>query len=148
MPVVAFTLTPFHIIQTTKHQDKLSTAQINKAWSKTTNHYCRKSGEQTSNDQSRTRTFASPSPPKHAENFTSPKTPKQDNKPQIIKSTPQQEEKLPITLASHTMILPSRELVCMKPSPPHFTQVTGRVWPDNVNTHRLVLASHTFAVPS
>lgn len=52
------------------------------------------------------------------------------------------------TLASHTIILPSRELVCMKPSPPHFTQVTGRVWPDRVYIHRRVLASHTLAVPS
>ena len=45
-------------------------------------------------------------------------------------------------------MLPSRELVCMKPSPPHFTQVTGRVWPDSVYIHRRVLASHTLAVPS
>ena len=60
---------------------------------------------------------------------------------------PLQKVKTP-TLASHTMILPSRELVCIKPSPPHFTQVTGRVWPDRVYIHRRVLASHTLAVPS
>lgn len=52
------------------------------------------------------------------------------------------------TFASQTMMLPSRELVCMKPSPPHFTQVTGRVCPERVYMHRRVLASHILAVPS
>ena len=36
----------------------------------------------------------------------------------------------------------------MNPSPPHLTQVTGRVWPDRVKMQRLVLVSHTLAVPS
>ncbi len=46
------------------------------------------------------------------------------------------------------MMVPSLELVWIKPSPPHLTQVTGLVWPDRVKRQRRVLASHTFAVPS
>lgn len=47
------------------------------------------------------------------------------------------------TLASQTMMLPSREEVCIKPSPPHLTQLTRCVWPDSVNTHCRMLMSHT-----
>ena len=47
------------------------------------------------------------------------------------------------TLASQTMMLPSREEVCIKPSPPHLTQLTRCVWPDSVNMHCRMLMSHT-----